>query len=500
MSKAFISENSEWTFDLLQKYDEEISRIAANFGLSTYPNQIEVISAEQMMDAYSTVGMPVGYHHWSFGKQFLGVEQKYKRGHMGLAYEIVINSNPCIAYLMEENSMTMQALVIAHASYGHNSFFKNNYLFQTWTNADSIIDYLLFAKQYIMKCEQRHGEAEVEQLLDACHALMNYGVDRYKRPTRDTLFNEEQHQKEREEYLQSQVNDIWRTLPQDPEAQSETQEPIWPPEPQENILYFLEKNAPLLQTWQREIIRIVRKIAQYFYPQRQTQVMNEGWATFWHYTLINQLYDEGLVTDGFMMEFLQSHTGVIYQPAFNHPFYSGINPYTLGFTMFQDIRRICENPTDEDREWFPDLAGSDWLTSLDFAMRNFKDESFIAQYLSPKVMRDMKLFGILDDDQKEKYEVSAIHDDRGYKHIRHTLAEQYNLGSREPNIQVYKVDRRGDRALTLRYEQHNRRSLNTDANEVLKHLQYLWGFDVKIETVGDNGDTEITHDPNKKED
>ena len=500
MSKAFISENSEWTFDLLQKYDEEISRIATNFGLTTYPNQIEVISAEQMMDAYSTVGMPVGYHHWSFGKQFLGVEQKYKRGHMGLAYEIVINSNPCIAYLMEENSMTMQALVIAHASYGHNSFFKNNYLFQTWTNADSIIDYLLFAKQYIMKCEQRHGEAEVEQLLDACHALMNYGVDRYKRPTRDTLFNEEQHQKEREEYLQSQVNDIWRTLPQDPEAQSETQEPIWPPEPQENILYFLEKNAPLLQTWQREIIRIVRKIAQYFYPQRQTQVMNEGWATFWHYTLINQLYDEGLVTDGFMMEFLQSHTGVIYQPAFNHPFYSGINPYTLGFTMFQDIRRICENPTDEDREWFPDLAGSDWLTSLDFAMRNFKDESFIAQYLSPKVMRDMKLFGILDDDQKEKYEVSAIHDDRGYKHIRHTLAEQYNLGSREPNIQVYKVDRRGDRALTLRYEQHNRRSLNTDANEVLKHLQYLWGFDVKIETVGDNGDTEITHDPNKKED
>jgi len=500
MSKAFISENSEWTFDLLQKYDEEISRIATNFGLTTYPNQIEVISAEQMMDAYSTVGMPVGYHHWSFGKQFLGVEQKYKRGHMGLAYEIVINSNPCIAYLMEENSMTMQALVIAHASYGHNSFFKNNYLFQTWTNADSIIDYLLFAKQYIMKCEQRHGEAEVEQLLDACHALMNYGVDRYKRPTRDTLFNEEQHQKEREEYLQSQVNDLWRTLPQDPEAKSATQEPVWPPEPQENILYFLEKNAPLLQTWQREIIRIVRKIAQYFYPQRQTQVMNEGWATFWHYTLINQLYDEGLVTDGFMMEFLQSHTGVIYQPAFNHPFYSGINPYTLGFTMFQDIRRICENPTDEDREWFPDLAGSDWLTSLDFAMRNFKDESFIAQYLSPKVMRDMKLFGILDDDQKEKYEVSAIHDDRGYKHIRHTLAEQYNLGSREPNIQVYKVDRRGDRALTLRYEQHNRRSLNTDANEVLKHLQYLWGFDVKIETVGDNGDTEITHDPNKKED
>lgn len=103
----------------------------------------------------------------------------------------------------------------------------------------------------------------------------------------------------------------------------------YPSEPQENILYFIEKNAPLLEPWQREVIRIVRKIAQYFYPQRQTQVMNEGWATFWHYTLLNDLYDEGLVNDGFMMEFLQYHTSVVYQPSFDSPYYSGINPYAL---------------------------------------------------------------------------------------------------------------------------------------------------------------------------
>ena len=100
----------------------------------------------------------------------------------GLAYEIVINSNPCIAYLMEENTMTMQALVIAHAAYGHNSFFKGNYLFRTWTNADAIVDYLLFARSYIAQCEERYGVDEVELLLDSCHALMNVGVDRYKRP------------------------------------------------------------------------------------------------------------------------------------------------------------------------------------------------------------------------------------------------------------------------------------------------------------------------------
>ncbi len=129
--------------------------------------------------------------------------------------------------------------------------------------------------------------------------------------------------------------------------------------------------------------------------------MNEGWATFWHYTLLNHLYDEGMVTDGFMIEFLQSHTNVVIQPPFDAPYYSGINPYALGFAMMRDIRRICEEPTDEDRQWFPDIAGRDWLKVLDFAMRNFKDESFIAQYLSPRLMREFQLFAILDDDRED---------------------------------------------------------------------------------------------------
>ena len=188
-------------------------RVAAHYGLDTYPNQIEVITSEQMIDAYSSVGMPVGYHHWSFGKQFLSTEKSYQRGQMGLAYEIVINSNPCIAYLMEENTMTMQALVIAHACYGHNSFFKGNYLFRTWTDAEAIIDYLVFARNYIAECEERHGEEAVEELLDSCHALMNHGVDRYKRPAKLSMAEEQARQQEREDYLQSQVNDLWRTMP-----------------------------------------------------------------------------------------------------------------------------------------------------------------------------------------------------------------------------------------------------------------------------------------------
>ncbi|MCD4498638.1 SpoVR family protein [Chromobacterium vaccinii] len=493
---APISTGSEWTFDLVGEYDRAIREIAVGeFKLDVYPNQLEIITAEQMMDAYASVGMPVNYNHWSYGKHFVSTEKSYKRGQMGLAYEIVINSNPCIAYLMEENSMMMQALVIAHAAYGHNSFFKGNYLFRSWTDASAIIDYLVFAKSYIMKCEERYGIDEVEELLDSCHALMNYGVDRYKRPQKLSLAKEQARQEEREHYLQMQVNDLWRTIPKRDKDGGDKMPPRFPAEPQENILYFIEKSAPLLEPWQREVVRIVRKVAQYFYPQRQTQVMNEGWATFWHYTIMNRLYDKGLITDGYMLEFLQSHTNVVSQPPVTARWYSGINPYALGFAMYQDIKRICEEPTDEDRAWFPDLAGSDWRDSLEFAMRNFKDESFISQYLSPKLIRDFRLFSIRDDDRDDKLEISSIHDEEGYRDIRGKLAEQYNLGSREPNIQVWSVNMRGDRSLTLRHTMHNRRPLEEQsAQEVLKHVCRLWGFDVRLESVDINGEVKQVYE------
>ncbi|MDN5969593.1 MAG: SpoVR family protein [Enterobacterales bacterium] len=486
-----LSDGPDWTFPLLQDYLDQIDRVAKHYRLDTYPHQIEVITAEQMMDAYSSVGMPINYTHWSFGKKFIETEQLYKHGQQGLAYEIVINSNPCIAYLMEENTITMQALVMAHACYGHNSFFKNNYLFRSWTDASSIVDYLLFARHYITQCEERYGVDEVERLLDSCHALMNYGVDRYKRPQKISMEDEIARQKSREEYLQSQVNELWKTLPRREREEHAVEAARFPSEPQENILYFLEKNAPLLEPWQREIVRIVRKVSQYFYPQKQTQVMNEGWATFWHYTILNHLYDENLVSDRFMLEFLHSHTNVVYQPAYNSPYYNGINPYALGFAMFQDIKRICQNPTEEDRHWFPAIAGTDWLDTLHFAMRDFKDESFISQFLSPKLMRDFRLFTVLDDDRNNYLEIDAIHNEEGYRRIREQLSAQYNLSNHEPNIHVWNVALRGDRSLTLRYVPHNRAPLDKGRREVLKHLHRLWGFDVYLEQLNDDGNVEL---------
>jgi stage V sporulation protein R len=290
---------------------------------------------------------------------------------------------------------------------------------------------------------------------------------------------ERARQEEREAYLQRQLNDLWRTLPRRDSEEAEAQARRFPAEPQENLLYFIEKHAPLLEPWQREVVRIVRKIAQYFYPQRQTQVMNEGWATFWHHRLLNQMYDDGYLADGMMIEWLSSHTNVVMQRPMQ-----ALNPYALGFAMYTDIKRICEAPTDEDRQWFPDLANTPWLPALHHAMRNFKDESFIGQYLSPKVMRDMRLFAIVDDETEKDYLISAIHDEDGYRRVRSSLAANYDLGSREPNIQVWNVNLRGDRSLLLRHLQHQGRPLEgKSAQEVLKHVARLWGFGVHLESV-----------------
>jgi len=179
---SLLFEGAEWDFqtiDAIYKACEEVA--LGEFGLQPYPNQIEVITSEQMLDAYSSNGLPLMYSHWSFGKHFARDESLYRQGYQGLAYEIVINSSPCIAYIMEENTATLQTLVIAHACFGHNHFFRNNHLFKQWTDAEAILDYLAYAKRYVMECEERHGVAAVERILDAAHALRSQGVHRYPR-------------------------------------------------------------------------------------------------------------------------------------------------------------------------------------------------------------------------------------------------------------------------------------------------------------------------------
>ena len=485
-----LFEGTDWNFETLRQIYDAIEAVAVGeLGLDVYANQIEVITTEQMLDAYASTGMPLFYKHWSFGKHFAFHEAVYRRGLMGLAYEIVINSNPCISYVMEENTAAMQTLVMAHAAFGHNHFFKNNYLFKEWTDAEGILNYLEFAKGYITRCEERYGEAAVERLLDAAHALMSHGVHRYPRKKKPDLRSEERREEERHVHREQTYNDLWRTVPSKGAGGaaklSDERRRALLELPQENILYFLEKSAPRLQPWQREILRIVRQIAQYFYPQRQTKVMNEGCATYCHYRILTSLHERRQIGDGAFFEFLQSHTNVIRQPEFDDPSYGGLNPYALGFGMMRDIERLCTEPTAEDREWFPNIAGrGEAAAVLRDIWANYRDESFIAQFLSPHLIRKWRMFHLVDDPEAPDLRVDAIHDERGYRRVRRMLARQHDIAWNDPDIQVIDVDLDGDRRLIVHHQVLNGALLeDEDVTRVLQHLADLWGYDVSLQEI-----------------
>ena len=492
LARKPLFEGAEWDFDKIRRVHDAIEEIAVGeLGLDVYPNQIEVITSEQMLDAYASVGLPLMYRHWSFGKRFAREDALYKHGLQGLAYEIVINSSPCISYIMEENSMAMQTLVIAHAAFGHNHFFKNNYLFKQWTDADGILDYLTFARDFVARCEESHGADAVEQVLDAAHSLMSHGVHRYARRPKPNLADERQRADDRRLHDEQTYDDLWEHVvpKRDTEGgaaltkreRAETRRKLGLPE--ENLLYFLEKKAPRLEGWQRELVRIVRHISQYFYPQKQTRLMNEGCATFVHYEILNRLHERGLVTDGAFLEAMHSHTNVILQPEFDDRRYNGINPYALGFAMMQDIKRICTQPTPEDRVSMPAFAGNQdpWGT-LREAWANYRDESFVLQFLSPKIMRQFRLFKVLDEASQDALVVDAIHDERGYREIRSALAKHYDLARQEPDIQVVDLDLAGDRRLELRHAVHDGVLLDEPTcKSVLEHLSTLWHYGIVLE-------------------
>jgi spore cortex formation protein SpoVR/YcgB (stage V sporulation) len=487
MTSLHITSRTDWTPQLIEQAYLECEKIALDeMGLDVYPNQIEVISAEQMIDAYASIGLPVNYNHWSFGKEFLRNHKAYQSGRQGLAYEIVINSNPCISYLMEENDMVMQTLVIAHAAFGHNAVFKNNEFFKQWTNAGSIIDYMSFARDYIKRCEDRYGPKEVERVLDAAHSLAKHGVDKYKRKHRPKMTEEARLQKliEEDERKQRELDIILKKTSTPTPTEVSHNDDF--EEEEENLLYFIMKKSPSLPQWKREILRIVYKVNQYFYPQGQTNILNEGFATFTHYYIMQRLEEKGILSADAYMSALASHSGVIFQPAYNQPYSSGLNPYALGFAIFQDLKRMCENPTEEDKVWFPYVVGRRWQDVVKEAAFDHRDDSFIAQYLSPKVIRDFRLFtvslGCVDEQTHDfKAVVTEIHDDIGYRNIRTLLSQSRQRINIVPQIQVDGADLAGDRVLRLKYVPYRNRGLMIEeAEQVVDYIDYLWGYPVRL--------------------
>lgn len=485
--KYIFKSGDDWNINILQDIEKHCAEIAfEELNLDIYQNQIEIINYEQMLDIYASNGLPIMYNHWSFGKRFYQNEIMYKKNIQGLAYEIVINSDPCITYLMETNNATLQLITIAHASFGHNHFFKNNYLFKEWTNAKGIIDYLIFAKKYINNCEEKYGQENVEKILDACHSIGLYGITKYKKPKKLNYAEEMIKLKEREENARKRVSDFWDRLIDkkkiDETKKDEEEECIYPEE--ENLLYFIEKNSPILETWQKEILRIVRKINHYFYPQMQTKVMNEGWASFVHNYIINRMYDKGLIDEGTILEYLKINTNILYWMYFSEfGFGSKFNPYSLGFAIYDEIKRMCENPTSEDESMYPDICGSNWKDTLLNVVKSFRDESFILQFLTPNLIRKHRMFSVYDDENLKHLIVNKIHNENGYNEIRKNLSQMFDFNLLVPEIYIEKVDFKGDRTLYLKHIRSKNMTLDKNTLKVLQKIKSLWGFKVVLNSV-----------------
>ena len=411
------------------------------------------------MDAYASVGMPVIYHHWSFGKQFLSTEKSYKRGQMGLAYEIVINSNPCIAYLMEENSLTMQALVIAHAAYGHNSFFKGNYLFRTWTDADAIIDYMVFAKNYIAECEERHGVDAVEDaarllpraaelrrgpLQPPAQAVAGAGETRAARSASTTL--------------QSQVNDCGAPCrAATGRGQRRGSGPALPARAAgEPAVLHREERAAAGTLAARDGAHRAQDLA----------------------VLLSAAPDPGDERGlGHLLALHHAQHAVRRGPA-RRRLHDGVaaRPYQRGVTSrpsataptAASIRMrwaLRCSPTSgasarsrprKTARWFPDIAGSDWLQDA-----RLRDAQFQGRELHrpvPVAQADPRL-PLLRHQRRSRTKPSSKSPPStttaATASVREPLSRQYNLNNREPNIQVWSVNLRDDRSLTLRHTQHN---------------------------------------------
>ncbi|MDF2881009.1 MAG: stage sporulation protein [Clostridiaceae bacterium] len=450
----------DYTILDLEKWNNDIEKIAKDQGLDYYPQEFEIINYNDMLAYEVYVGMPTRYPHWSFGKAFEKLKTLYSYNLTGLPYEMVINSNPCIAYLMKDNTLLLQILTIAHV-YGHNDFFKNNRLFSLETDAKyTLEDFKNHAdriREYIN--DPSIGYLEVEKMLNAAHAL-RYQTKRAVGIRK--LTDEEAKKKILEDYKNQEHNNNSIFKNENKPLPDLNKVPL---KPEEDILYFIIKYGELTE-WQKNIVEIVREETGYFIPQIETKIMNEGWASYWHFTLLDKLDLE----QGLHLEFIKRHNDVI------RPLEGNINPYYLGFEIFKDIEM---------------KYGKEKL----FEVRQMeRDESFLRKYLSKELCEKLNLFQYTI--KESQLIVDEVADEEGWKMIRNTLSNNCGMGS-IPNIRVIEMSR-SDKTLTLQHLYDGRELKINYAIETLKYMVDLWGHKVILKTKLDKRDTEIVCDENKK--
>ena len=462
------------TVEELQKWDERIQEWVARYKLKCYPQEFEVCDHNEMLGYMAYTGMPSHYAHWSYGKSFEKQKTLYDYGVSGLPYEMVINTNPCLGYLMRDNTLLLQILTIAHV-YGHNDFFANNFTFTSGTDAKHALEtfknHANRVNSYIE--DPSIGLEAVEQVLDDAHALSF----QTRRNLAIRKMSQDEIRMNRWEQSQDKSDPNWEIHPKQEYTVPDLDKV--PLEPDEDLLEFIASHNPYLPEWKRDLLRIVDSEAKYFIPQMETKIMNEGWASYWHFKIMNSLQlDQGL-----HLEFLVRHNQVL------RPTPGGLNPYHLGFVIWHDIERRW-NAGETGREYTQDSPALD-LATMDendtpgrkkiFAVRESdRDSSFLRRFLTVDIMRDLELFQ--HEKRGKERIVTKVSDDEHWHEVKESLIKNVGTGS-IPTIKVEDADYGKNRTLHLKHYHDGRDLLLEYAERTLKHVKNLWGREVVLETI-----------------
>jgi stage V sporulation protein R len=437
----------------LEKAIEKISAKAKEFGLDFFDMRFEVCPAD-IIYTFGAYGMPTRYAHWSFGKSFHRMKTQYDYN-LSKIYELVINTDPCYAFLLEGNSLVQNKLVAAHV-FAHNDFFKNNCRFGHTSR--NMLDTMAASAERIAEYEHKYGREKVEKCLDAALALQEHidphvrikKAERVKKIKRETPYD-----------------DLWNL---NGELQTETEDKAkkFPPEPEKDVLGFIMENSRTLEDWQRDIISVVRNEMLYFWPQMETKIMNEGWATYWHLRLMREIN----LTEDEVVEFAKMHAGVIQKSRMS------INPYLIGLKIWEDIEKRWNEPNDEEREKYG-RPGGEGRQKMFEVRANENDLSFLRNYLTKELAEDLDLY--LYKKVYTKWQVTET----SWETVRDgMIALLTNCGY--PYILVEEGDYRKNGELHLKHS-HDGRDLDIYYLEkTLPHVYKLWGRPVHLETTVDN--------------
>ncbi|MBO8177691.1 MAG: SpoVR family protein [Bacillus sp. (in: Bacteria)] len=455
----------------LERAITEITEIAKGFGLDFYPMRYEICPAD-IIYTFGAYGMPTRFSHWSFGKQFYKMKLHYDLG-LSKIYELVINSDPCYAFLLDSNSLIQNKLIVAHVL-AHCDFFKNNVRFQN-TKRD-MVESMAATAERIRKYEIQYGKKEVEKFIDAVLAIEEHIDPSLMRPKLAWDLTDEEYEDE-PTHQSTPYDDLWtldeKEKKQKPESRKKKKK--IPPQPEKDVVLFIEQFSRELSDWQRDIMTMIREEMLYFWPQLETKIMNEGWASYWHQRILREMD----LTSDEAIEFAKLNAGVV------QPSRTSINPYYLGLKIFEDIEERYNNPTEEmKKRGVQPNSGREKI----FEVREIEsDISFLRNYLTKElVMReDMYLF------QKQGKDYRII--DKEWENVRDQLVNMRVNGG-FPYITVNDGDymRNGELYLKHWYE-----GIELDLKyleKVLPYIYQLWGRNVHLETVVENRNILFTYD------